>query len=243
MTWARVERTIFERRRAVTKFTDYDARLEADGLRTLAAAGAPVPEVLEADIGSVTMCEVHGVPDWTELGRAVAALHRHTADRFGYPIDNVIGPLRQPNPWTEGWGSFYAANRVMAHLADPAVPSDLADRLRRACDGPLIFLLDEHEPVPSLVHGDLWAGNIVDGSFLIDPAVSYSDREVELAFMAVFGGIPDSMWNGYLDAWPLPEGWERRRPALQLHHLLVHVRLFGGSYSRMVADRLDRLGW
>jgi fructosamine-3-kinase len=131
----------------------------------------------------------------------------------------------------------------MAHLADPAVPADLADLLRRACDGPLIFLLDEHEPAPSLVHGDLWAGNIVDGSFLIDPAVSYSDREVELAFMAAFGGIPDSMWNGYLDAWPLPEGWERRRPALQLHHLLVHVRLFGESYSRMVADRLDRLGW
>lgn len=122
MAWARVERTIFEGRPAVTKFTEYDARLEADGLRTLAAAGAPVPEVLAADIGSVTMSEVHGVPDWTALGRAVAAVHRHTADRFGYPIDNVIGPLPQSNPWTRGWGSFYAANRVMVHLADPAVP-------------------------------------------------------------------------------------------------------------------------
>lgn len=73
--------------------------------------------------------------------------------------------------------------------------------------------------------------------------MSFSDREVELAFAALFGGIQERMWRAYGEAWPLPDGWERRRPALQLHHLLVHVRLFGGSYPRMVADRLDRLGW
>jgi fructosamine-3-kinase len=243
MGWARIERTVIEGRRVVTKFTDYDARLEADGLRALGAAGAPVPDVLVADAHSLTMSEVRGRPDWERLGHTLATVHQHTADRFGYPIGNVIGALPQPNAWTDSWGAFFADNRVVVHLADPAVPPDLARRLRKACDGPLIALLDQHGPVPSLVHGDLWAGNVVDGSFLIDPAVSYSDREVELAFMAVFGGVPASMWNGYLDTWPLSEGWERRRHALQLHHLLVHVRLFGGGYAGMVADRLDRLGW
>ena len=61
--------------------------------------------------------------------------------------------------------------------------------------------------------------------------------------MALFGGIPEAMWQGYEEAWPLDPGWERRRAALQLHHLLVHVRLFGPGYASGVADRLDRLGW
>ena len=97
--------------------------------------------------------------------------------------------------------------------------------------------------MPSLVHGDLWAGNVVEGRWLIDPAVSYSDREVELAFMGLFGGIPEAMWRAYAEAWPLSPGWERRRWALQMHHLLVHVRLFGAGYASGVAERLDRLGW
>ena len=225
------------------KRTAYDARLEADGLQRLAQAGAPVPEVLGVDQDELVMEWVSGPSDWEALGSALASLHRTTADAFGYDFDNVIGSLPQSNPWTQSWGEFFAQNRVQVHLNDPAVPAPLRHRLESASGGLLPALLDEHLPVPSLIHGDLWSGNIVDGSFLIDPAVSFSDREVELAFMAVFGGLPQAMWNGYLDVWPLADGWERRRPALQLHHLLVHVRIFGGGYIRMVEDRLDRLGW
>lgn len=236
----------FERRdgaEVVVKHTTYDARLEADGLRALGAVGAPVPAVLEAQPGFIVMERVGGRPDWDRLGRRLAELHGHTSDRFGYPIQNVIGSLDQDNPWCSSWGRFYAEHRVRAHLGDPAIPADLVERLETACDERLPELLDEHAPRPSLVHGDLWAGNVVDGCYLIDPAVSYSDREVELAFMALFGGIPSAMWEAYQTAWPLPEGWERRRAALQLHHLLVHVRLFGGGYPAHVRERLDALGW
>lgn len=225
------------------KRTTYDARLEADGLRRLAAAGAPVPEVFGVDERSLTMSWVSGTPNWEELGSRLAAVHRTTATTFGYDRSNVIGSLPQPNGPSPSWGEFFALNRVLVHLTDRSVPAELRRRLEQACDGPLVELLDEHQPVPSLVHGDIWSGNIIDGCYLIDPAVSFSDREVELAFMAVFGGIPRAMWGGYLDAWPLDDGWERRRPALQLHHLLVHVRLFGGGYVGWVGERLDRLGW
>lgn len=236
----------FERRHGVDvviKHTTYDARLEADGLRALAVAGAPVPAVLEAQPGFIVIEQVRGRPDWSRLGERLAELHRHGSDQFGYDIDNVIGPLPQPNPWTASWGRFYAENRVRIHLEDPAVPEDLARRLRTACESRLPDLLDEHRPPASLVHGDLWAGNVVDGCWLIDPAVSFSDREVELAFMALFGGIPRELWLAYESTWPLPDGWQRRRFALQLHHLLVHVRLFGGGYPSLVRERLDALGW
>ncbi|MDH3247534.1 MAG: fructosamine kinase family protein, partial [Acidimicrobiia bacterium] len=74
-------------------------------------------------------------------------------------------------------------------------------------------------------------------------AVAYADREMELAFMTMFGGIQQAMMNSYLEDWPLEQGWERRRPALRLHHLLVHVRLFGGSYVSQLARTMEQLGW
>jgi fructosamine-3-kinase len=84
---------------------------------------------------------------------------------------------------------------------------------------------------------------VVAGRWLIDPAVAYCDREYELAFMALFGGLPQALWVAYERAWPLEDGWQQRRPALQLPHLLVHVRLFGSSYLAAVVDRVDQLGW
>lgn len=244
MSWASVERvTRADGPPLAVKHTRYDARLEARGLRLLSDAGAPVPSVLEVTAERLVMHWLDGPADWELLGRTLAEVHRTTSTTFGLDHDNLIGGLSQRNTPDVRWGSFFAETRVLDHLDDPAVPDDLAGRLRTACDGPLQALLDAHEPVPSLIHGDLWAGNIVAGRWLIDPAVAYADREMELAFMTMFGGIPRAMFDAYLDEWPLDEGWERRRPALRLHHLLVHVRLFGGGYVAQLAQTLERLRW
>lgn len=218
-----------------------EAELEAEGLDALAAAGAETPQVLAADAEILVLEHVRGQGEPAALGRTLAMVHRSTADRFGWHRDNVIGPLPQRNDQSEDWPSFFVQHRVADHLADPAVPSSLRARLEAACDGPLQALL-AHDPAPSLIHGDLWSGNVVGSRWLIDPAVHHADRELELAFMALFGGFPSLVWEAYSEAWPLDDGWERRRPALQLHHLLVHVRLFGGSYVGAVAARLDQLG-
>lgn len=115
---------------------------------------------------------VSGTPDWENLGRTLAGVHRRTADAFGYAIDNVIGPLPQHNPWTADWPTFFIEHRLRPHIE--YLPTDLARRLDAACER-FAGMLD-HRPIPSLIHGDLWVGNIVDGQYLIDPAVSYSDR-------------------------------------------------------------------
>jgi fructosamine-3-kinase len=244
VSWATVERAVQPDGsvRAI-KRTSYDARLEACGLQLLEDAGAPVPKrhVVAAD--RIVMDWVEGPADWELLGKSLARVHRSTSPLFGLDYDNLIGSLAQPNAPQAGWGPFFADNRVRVHIEDPAIPSELALRLRMACDGPLQALLDEHRPTPSLIHGDLWAGNIVGGRWLIDPSVSYADREMELAFMTMFSGIPRSMMAAYLEELPLADGWERRRPALRLHHILVHVRLFGASYLGQLASTLDRLGW
>lgn len=225
------------------KETSYDARLEAEGLEALKSAGALTPRVIEATPTGLVMEWIEGPPEWSRLGRSLASAHRHTNDRFGWHRDNVIGPLPQHNAWHDSWGGFFAERRVRAHLDDPAVPRDIAQRLLAACDGPLQDLLERHDPTPSLVHGDLWSGNIVAGRSFVDPAVGFADREIDLAFLAFFGGVPDAFTDAYLSESPLPSGWEARRPALQLHHALVHVRLFGGSYVARLERILNALGW
>lgn len=225
------------------KETSYDARLEAEGLEALGSAGAHTPRVIEATPTRLVMEWIDGSPEWSQLGRSLAVAHRQTNDRFGWHRDNVIGPLPQHNAWHDSWGEFFAERRVRVHFDDPAVPREIAARLERACGGPLQDLLELHDPQPSLIHGDLWSGNIVAGRALIDPAVSFADREMDLAFLAFFGGVPDAFVDAYQSEFPLPGGWETRRPALQLHHALVHVRLFGGSYVARLETILSTLGW
>jgi fructosamine-3-kinase len=229
-------------REVVVKQTPYPAQLESEGLRALAAAGAPVPEVLAVEGDLLVMAFVRGTPDWEGLGAALAQVHRTTASAFGWHRDNRIGPLVQPGGWFDDWPGFYAEQRLRPLLATPGLPGPLRARLERALEGPLQALLAT-DPPASLVHGDLWSGNVVDGRWLIDPAVHHADRELDLAFAEVFGGFPAAFFRAYEGTWPLTEGWQERRPALQLWHLLVHVRLFGGSYAGEVASRLDALGW
>lgn len=230
-------------RQAFVKRTPYPAALEAEGLRALGAAGAPVPHVLAVAAHTLVLEWLEGEPDWTALGVALATVHRHTAATFGWHQDNRLGSLVQRNGEWEDWGEFFAERRVAPFLSAGGLDHSLRLRLDRALDGPLQQLLSEHRPVPSLIHGDLWAGNVVHGRWLVDPAVCHADRELDLAFAHVFGGFPDRFFAAYQRAWPLPDGWRRRRPALQLYHLLAHVRLFGGTYAPSVAARLDELGW
>lgn len=226
---------------AVVKETSYDATTEADGLRALGEAGAHVPRVLAATPDRLVLEEVVGDGDWAGCGRRLARVHQVLGEGFGWRRDGVIGPLPMANPWGHDWPDFYAAHRLAPWLDD--LPGPFARRLDAAVeDGRLRRLLD-HDVPPSLVHGDLWSGNVVGGQWLIDPAVHHADRELDLAMARLFGGFPEVFFAAYQQVWPLDDGWEERLPALQLFHLLVHVRLFGGGYVRQVADRLDQLGW
>ena len=230
-------------REAVVKRCPYPAEVEADGLRALADAGAPVPAVLGVAGHVLVLERVGGPPDWPALGRAIAALHRTTGDRFGWHRDNFQGMTSQPNGWSDDWPSFYVERRVRAHLADPQVPEPLRRRLERACEGPLPALLPSRPPA-SLTHGDLWSANVIQGRWLVDPAVSYVDRELELAYMQLSGSLPAELWAAYLEEWPPDPGYERRRPALQLHKFLNNIRHFGPDrYVPRIDAVLDGYGW
>lgn len=184
-----------------------------------------------------------------ELAEGLAELHGVTGRAYGFGRDTLIGPLRQPNEQDADWRSFYAERRVR-HFARVAFEAGrlgaaLRERCERAADRIKEWIADDE--APTLVHGDLWSGNVLwrggRVAGLIDPAVHYADREVELAFMDLFGSFGPEFWARYHAFRPIRAGfWEVRRHAYRLYPLLVHVRLFGGSYGGALSGELDALG-
>jgi fructosamine-3-kinase len=181
------------------------------------------------------------------LGRQLAALHRHTGDSFGLDHDNFIGRTPQRNRQHVAWVSFFRAERLAPQAEIAArggrLPADRARRLEHLMSR-LDELIVERECAPSLIHGDLWGGNAIAGPgsepVLIDPAVSFSEREAELAMMRLFGGFDRAVYDAYEEAWPLPAGWRERNDLYQLYHILNHLNLFGESYGGSVDAVLRR---
>jgi fructosamine-3-kinase len=149
----------------------------------------------------------------------------------------------------EAWVDFFRDRRLlfMAREATTTgrLPMSLMTRIERLAARLERFL--PADAAPALVHGDLWHGNVLarDGRVLalIDPALSFADPEIELAFMTLFGSVGESFFAAYAERRPLAPGFfEERRDLYNLYPLLVHVRLFGGAYIPQVDATLARLG-
>jgi fructosamine-3-kinase len=218
---------------------------EADGLREMAQArsGLAIPGVIVARgpapgaPGLIVMELLAPAPlDDEALGRGLAALHRRTAPQFGFPVDTYCGTTLQPNAPLGTWAAFYARRRLEPLLARIAEARGLGPADRAVYERVIERLpgLVGSEALPSLIHGDLWSGNVLGslrGPALVDPACAYADREMELGMMTLFGGFSQRCFAAYEEAWPLPVGWRQRNALYQLYHVLNHFLLFGGHYG------------
>ena len=244
-------------RTIVAKSGGPDGGLALEGwmLRRLAElSDLPVPAVLHVEDTLLLMDYIPAggrLDDGAQAHAAelLAALHDIRGETFGFERDTLIGGLPQPNPPTGRWLDFFRDRRLL-HMGREALrakrlPAALMDRIETLA-GRLDRWIGEPSH-PSLLHGDLWGGNILADHGrvvgVIDPAIYYGDAEIELAFGTLFGTFGPPFFARYGALRPLKDGFfEERRDLYNLYPLLVHVRLFGGSYVAAVERTLARYG-
>jgi len=223
---------------------------EAEGLSYLwAACNLPTPKVHRYSKTFIALDYLSpGAqrPDfWQELARLLATLHQCTREQFGFINDNYIGESVQSNTSTSDGYEFFAEHRLIhqAKLAQAAgyfSLQDLHDVETISAALPDIV----PKQAASLLHGDLWSGNIHVSSLgepvFIDPAVYYGWAEADLAMTQLFGGFPEQFYETYTEYCPLEKGWKDRADIYNLYHLINHLNLFGSSYYAQVRRIIDR---
>jgi fructosamine-3-kinase len=237
----------------VTKVAERGLDIEAWMLGYLKTKSKlPVPAVLYSNEHVIVMEFIpshHTLDEASQINAAelLADLHGTRAEMFGLERDTLIGALRQPNPQSRDWPGFFAQQRLI-YMAQEAqrenkIDAKMAKQVEKLC-ARLPQMFQGHSP-PSLIHGDIWGGNILAGrgkiGAFLDPAIYYADPEVELAFIRLFNTFGETFFRRYGELRPIRPGFfEERADVYSLYPLLVHTRLFGTSYARKAQKILDR---
>lgn len=183
---------------------------------------------------------------WEVLARGLAQLHKTNEEQFGLDEDNYIALLPQSNNWSMDWIEFFIEQRIEKTIAiaqdKQVIETSLVKKIRNSYPRlSNIFPIEK----PSLIHGDLWSGNVMTGAagepVLIDPAVYYGHREMDLAFTRLFGGFPERFYDAYQESFPTAPRFEERSDLYNLYPLLVHLALFGKSYASAIETTVDRI--
>lgn len=217
---------------------------EADGLKALGIALKDneflfIPSIFHVDEAKLHIQKIYSKPatkeNFTNLGYGLAQLHKKSYEYYGYDKDNYIGLNPQKNNLNNDWGEFFTEYRLQYQIS-LIKDSTVKNRFYEALEdnrAKLTSFLNETTKHPSLVHGDLWSGNVLfdeKGVWLIDPAVYYGDREVDIAMSEMFGGFEGAFYGAYEEKYPKSKEYDTKKVIYNLYHYLNHYNLFGSGY-------------
>jgi fructosamine-3-kinase len=226
---------------------------EAEGLKEIAQSHSvrvPLPVCFGTVDGSAYLVLEHlelqgaGGRHLEQLGRGLAQMHRATQKHFGWHRNNTIGSTPQVNTPGTDWVEFWREHRLGFQL-ELAIQNgrNLMQKGERLMEN-LEEFFRSYQPTPSLLHGDLWGGNVGaagERPVIFDPAVYYGDREADLAMTELFGGFSARFYQAYQETWPLDPGYKLRKTLYNLYHVLNHFNLFGGGYTSQAEHMMDSL--
>jgi len=226
--------------------------VEAIGLRQLKAMNTiSIPDVLkigESETEAFILMEYIAQSSsdklfWEAFGRQLAELHQNTNDHYGNDYNNYIGSLPQSNVTHERWPDFFVMERLVP-LVKMARDGERISQNQAMRFDKLYTKIESIFPPekPAFLHGDLWSGNFLCNAnglpVLIDPAVYYGHREMDIAMTKLFGGFDTLFYDVYNQHFPLEKEWKKRIDLCNLYPLLVHLNLFGSSYLSDIESTL-----
>lgn len=182
---------------------------------------------------------------WKQFGENLARLHQCSNDQFGFAEDNYMGALPQQNNFTADWNWFFIHHRLNPQI-ELALQGNLLTKKHIEQFQKLFKKLDEifNQEKPTLLHGDLWSGNFMCNEnaepVLIDPAVYFGHRNMDLAMTTLFGGFDKTFYSSYHYHFPLPANYQEQWDVCNLYPLLIHLNLFGESYLHDIANTLKK---
>lgn len=194
-----------------------------------------------------------------ELGWLLAKLHAGPSSaesKFGFDVTSWCGTTILDNTWSSDWLQFYKTQRLEPLLKQVKGQNEDIDRLGTSLCSRLEHWLGKDalgEVYPSLLHGDLWNGNMAarasDKSPLIyDPGSFYGHYETEFGIMKMFGGFTQDCFDAYNDTLVndtslelVDDGREDRAIIYEAYHHLNHYAMFGGSYSSGFTDLIEKI--
>ena len=181
--------------------------------------------------------------DQKKLGKGLGEMHLNANESnpkiYGYPVEGFIGLTDQKKGWENNWINCFLNLRIMPQfsiLKSNVVDNEIKNKVKEKIRSELL----NHKPMNTIVHGDLWSGNVgVDKSgrgVVFDPASWWADNEVDIAMTKLFGGFRKEFYEEYHKVIPTKKGFENRIIIYNFYHILNHANMFGGSYFNQVKD-------
>ena len=205
-----------------------------------------IPEVIlykninKIEILSIEWIDMHNF-DQKNLGTGLGEMHLKSSESspkiFGYPIEGFIGLTDQKKGWEKNWIDCFLNLRIipqLSNLKSNVLDKETKNKVKEKIKSELL----KHEPTNTLVHGDLWSGNVgIDKSgrgVIFDPSSWWADNEVDIAMTKLFGGFKKEFYKEYHKIFPIKPGFEKRTIIYNFYHILNHANMFGGSYFNEV---------
>lgn len=198
-----------------------------------------LPEIFSYDEDEIIMQKIHmqeaSKEQMVNLGIGLASLHKIKQQHYGLNEDNFIGLASQKNIISQNWGEFFVDYRLLYQISlieDFKIKEKFEVQIKKN-RLKLISFLNANVQFPSIIHGDLWSGNVLFDEkdiYFIDPASYYADREVDIAMTHLFGGFTMDFYKSYNSIFPLSANFKQKQVIYNLYHYLNHYNLFGKSY-------------
>jgi fructosamine-3-kinase len=190
-------------------------------------------------------------PDETnkDFLEAIVKIHSISNNLYGFNFNTQIGAIEQINNYENSWTNFYANKRLNPIFdlvnSQNVIASDTKNKIYYIIKNIKDLIPDK--PSASLLHGDLWEGNILfkNNKFVgfIDPGTFFGHNEMEIAYLRWF--MPKFIDSNFLDKYNeyinLDKSYLEYEPIYQLYYALCNVALWDKSYIKEVKRLINKI--